>query len=99
MSDYLIALKEPALATDRPTRGDVFGNNLTLTTAFRKNLELWLGEHQLDRQVADIGEPNGFPVLSLTCTPQVAEKIASIPGVEWVVPDDNHAMRLLSREA
>lgn len=94
MSDYLIALKATSAEVDQPSRSDIFGANLSLTTTFRRNLETWLGEHHLDRQVAGIGEVNGFPVISLTCTAQVAQRIPEIPGVEWIMPDDNHAMRL-----
>lgn len=98
MGDYLITLKEPTAPARRATRSDIFGQNLSLTSSFRRDLESWLDEHQLTREVAGIGEPNGFPVLALTCTPLVAKAIAEFPGVEWIVPDNHHALRMYRQQ-
>ena len=56
MGDYLITLKEPTAPALRATRSDIFGQNLSLTSSFRRDLESWLDEHQLTREVAGIGE-------------------------------------------
>lgn len=97
MSDYLVALR-PSVGDDKGRRGraEVLNHNLSRTTSFRSTLEGWLNQHGLTAQVAGIGEPTGFPVLTLTCTSQVASAIAGLPEVESVVADDDFAMRIIS---
>jgi hypothetical protein len=89
MGNYLVSLKEADTRVAPAGRADVYGRNLSRTTSFRHDLERWLTDNQLEPQVAGIGDPSGFPLLSMTCTAQVAQAIAAFPEVEAVVADDN----------
>ena len=91
MANYVVILKEQAsLQMKTPGRKAVYERNVLHTTDFQRKLWQELDERGLRSQVAGIAEPLGFPLITLTCTPEVAQAIRSLPGVETVVQDDNN---------
>jgi len=87
MQQYLVMLREEKPLGKRPKRGDVVDQNLDLTRRFQRNLRKSLEEHGLWSQVAHMGEPMAFPLVTLSCTPEVADFVAKLPDVEEVVQD------------
>jgi hypothetical protein len=88
MEHYIIALKEAQPQPDAAPVGrrELYETGVAQSATFRRKLEQWLETEHLDSQVAHIGEPTAFSLISLTSTPKVAERIEDLPEVEYVVP-------------
>jgi hypothetical protein len=54
------------------------------TAKHREKLVAWVTEQGLSEGVAQIGEPTTFNMLSVVCTPDVAEQLTQAPGVVGV---------------
>jgi hypothetical protein len=54
---------------------------------FSRFLARWVAEKHLDNEMSAMGEVMAFPMLAITCTPGVTEKIVPLPEVDAVVPD------------
>src|SRR5262249_35620223 len=59
------------------------------------HLGRWLDEHDMRSQVAAVGEPMGFGIVTLTSTPAVAHAIEGFPEVELVLPDSEGTVRVI----
>jgi hypothetical protein len=79
----------------RTSRGEVVNAYAAQAAAFFQRLRAALEEAGLMDQVAGFGEAGGLPVVTLTCTPEVADLIARLPGVSGVYPDDAGMLGLL----
>ncbi len=88
MANYVVTLKEQALSgVEGQGRRALFEANSARAAEFRKKLFGWLEACGLLAQVAGVGEPMGFPMITLTTTPRVAETIKEFPEVESVFED------------
>jgi hypothetical protein len=85
---YIIALEEAEPQPDAAPMGrrELYEAGVAQSAAFRRKLEEWLEAEHLSSEVAHIGEPTAFSLISLTATPEVAERIKRLPEVEYVVP-------------
>jgi len=54
---------------------------------FQENLHAWVCEKGFEDQIEYFGETLMFPILSIKCTTEVADLIATYPGVDFVRPD------------
>ena len=61
--------------------------NTDQNIAFQQKLMEWLAEKGLDDEIAGCGEPLCFPILSIRCTPKVAQAIENLPAVNFVTKD------------
>lgn len=90
MENYIVALKEDERASEEfRGRGDLYQSGVARTAAFRHRLKEWLHQEHLESEVAGIGEPTVFPLVSLITTPEVAAIIEELPEVDYVVPDSD----------
>jgi hypothetical protein len=97
MRDYIVHLKEDE---EHPVpleqgRRAIFEANVARNLAFVAHLERWLDEHDMRSQVAAVGEPMGFDIVTLTATPAVAQAIEGFPEVELVVADSEGTVRVI----
>jgi len=88
MANYVVNLEEEGPLPGERGRREVYETNLARSTRFRQELLRWLDEQGLSAQVAGVGEPLAFPLLTLTCTPTVARRIETLPGVDAVFEDN-----------
>jgi hypothetical protein len=97
MQNLIIALKEVEPQPDEAPMGqyELYKTGLTQTAAFKRELEAWLEAERLSSQVAGIGEPTAFSLISLTSTPEVAERIGRLPDVEYVVPNSGEDFSII----
>jgi hypothetical protein len=87
MFNYVVTLREEEQA---PTgRRAIYDRNLARTSTFQRGLLRTLEERGLLGELGGMGESMGFPVVTLTATPQVAQVIESLPEVESVYRDDD----------
>jgi len=85
--NYLIVLRDlPEPATERDRRS-VVREMEERTARFRRSLAEWLDKNKLQGGVSTLGEPMALPMLAITCTPAVAERIGELPEVEGVIAD------------
>lgn len=90
MADYIVLLKEEADSQAGSSgRRAIYERNQGRAAEFKRRLNEWLEEKGLQSQVTGIAEPGGFPLITLTSTPAVAEAIESFPEVESVVEDSD----------
>jgi hypothetical protein len=95
MRDYVVLLKEQEEPASPQGRAAIYQANVGRNKAFLASLERWLDEHDMRSQVAAVGELMGLEVITLTCTPAVAQAIKSFPEVELVVPDSDGSLRAI----
>ena len=69
-------------------RGAVYRAMLEDAEKSRDRLIAWLKERSLWKEVQQIGVPNAFNMLPLTCTKHVAALLPQAPDVEAVAPAD-----------
>lgn len=62
---------------------------------FVARLQAELDRRGLGRQLHAVADAGPLPVVTLTCTPEVARLIASMPEVLDVYPDDQPALELV----
>lgn len=88
MHDYVVLLKEePAKKGAAAGRREIYEHNVGRAAEFQRKLRLLLDERDMNSQVAGIAEAMGFPVVTLTGTPEVAEVIGSLPEVDSIIQD------------
>lgn len=92
MRDYIVMVYESPSDAPRGGRSEVrqaMRKRQIRLKAFIGELSLWLKHEKLSDQVAGIAPPVRIaPMVTLTCTPMVASRIADIKGVESVFADD-----------
>jgi hypothetical protein len=95
MRDYVVLLKEREAISlpQRQGRSAIFEANVSRNQAFLVKLEHWLNENNMRSQLGGVGEAMGLEIITLTCTPAVAQAIKGFAEVEVVVPDSGQAMR------
>jgi hypothetical protein len=87
MGQYVINLKAEAADAEVSGRRAIYDHYVARTSRFQEDLRRWLEKGGL---TAEIGEPMGFPIVTLTTTSAVADRIASdFPEVESVFRDDD----------
>jgi len=86
--DYLVTLRQlrDDSNVDRGRR-QVYQSGVAQTAEFLGQLHHWLKENDLCGEVSALGEPLGFPMVAITCTPRVAKLIESMPEVQSVFRD------------
>jgi hypothetical protein len=82
MVDYIIHLRSPEL--DANGRVPVFHSYVGITGAFLGKLRNWLALEGFGNQVVGMSPPQGFPMVTLTCTSFVAEMIKAAEFEEIV---------------
>ena len=88
MADYIISLKQEASEVREPAgRQEIVERGVARTAEFQRKLQQYLEMWRLEHEVAGIGEPTAFPLVTLTCTASVADRIKSLPEVEAVFQD------------
>ena len=87
MADYLVRLKESEPTAPSKQRAVLFHKGVSKTADFQNRFRTWLREQGLENKVAQIGAPMVFPVVRLTCTPEVAERLEKWGEVESVSRD------------
>ena len=85
---YVISLGPPQADETPPSRAGVVRRGTQRTEAFLTRLRQWVHDSGMDDQVSEFGEPMAFPMVTVTCTPAVAERIERLPEVEAVMPDE-----------
>lgn len=91
MHPYVINLSD-ATSQESTNRRSAVDHYTQMTGHFLRDLGAELQRKHLADQVAQIGPPSPFPVVTLTCTPAVAEIIESMAGVSEVYRDDEPSM-------
>ena len=90
MSNYVVILKkEDAKDLNALGRRGIYESNVGRTADFQRKLRQRLDEKGLSAQVAGIGEPMGFSLITLTSTPAVAREIETFPEVDEVILDND----------
>jgi hypothetical protein len=91
MENYIVALKEDEQRSESEQAGrrDFYEAGVARTAAFQCKLKEWLHEKHLESEVAGIGEPTVFPLVSLTTTPKMAACIEALPEVDYVLRDND----------
>jgi len=90
MGQYVINLKSEEGDEKVSGRRAVYEHNVGRTSRFQEKLRHWLDERGLSPEVAGIGEPMGFAIVTLTTTAAVADQIAAaFPEIESVFRDDD----------
>ncbi len=69
------------------TRQRAIDEGLNRNALFQEQLLDWLAERGLEDGISGIEEPLCFPILSMQCSPEVAEAIKTFPGVTFVNKD------------
>ncbi len=77
------------------TRRAVHDQYSAVTQTFIKHLQRELQEQELAEEVADYGEPNPFPVVTLTCSERVASVIEKMPEVLDIYRDDEPSLGIV----
>lgn len=65
------------------------------TQAFIEHLRRELEVYELAAEVGDYGEPNPFPVVTLTCSERVASVIEKMPEVLDIYRDDEPSLGIV----
>jgi hypothetical protein len=87
---YVVNLRE--ITSPKPGRRAVVEQNESLTQAFLRRLQQEVSRRHLEHEVASYGESNPFPVVTLTCSPAVAQLIAGMSEVTDVYRDDDPSL-------
>ena len=88
INNWIVMLKEDdenLSESVKPTQ--LYQAGLERTTKFQKQLESWIADKGLLLEVAEIGKPTSFPLVTIACTPAVAKMIESLPEVDAVMVD------------
>jgi hypothetical protein len=87
MGNYVVNLKPEKSPEATSGRGAIYERNAARAARFLDALRRLVDERGLSSQVAGTGEPMGFPIVTLTCTPEVARLIEGMPEVDSVYLD------------
>ncbi len=69
----------------------------SVTQTFIEHLQRELQEQELVAEVAGYGEPNPFPVITLTCSERVASVIEKMPEVLDIYRDDEPSLGIVEK--
>lgn len=87
-ANYLVLLKESDEDEDASRgRREFYEAGLARSARFWKKLKSWLEEQGIDEGQCTVGEPTVFPMLAITCTPDLVARLQSLPEVDDVVRD------------
>jgi hypothetical protein len=85
MFDYIVMLDQQP--ESYRSRREVHEGGIARSMAFRHKLAELLKRQDLCNELGGLGEPLAVPAVTLTCTPKLANLIASLPGVKSVTRD------------
>jgi hypothetical protein len=85
MFDYIVVLDQQP--ESYRSRREVYESGVARSMAFRLKLVELLKRQDLCNELGALGEPLALPAVTLTCTPKLANLIASLPGVNSVTRD------------
>jgi hypothetical protein len=85
MFDYIVMLEQQP--ESYRGRREVYEGGIARSMAFRRKLAELLKRQDLCNELGALGEPLAVPAVTLTCTPKLANLIASLPGVKSVTRD------------
>ena len=88
MHVYIVTLNDETRTSGMGRRA-LFDRGIARGTDFRRQLEERLANSGMAQPVAAIGQPSPFPIVTVTCTPDVAAFIDRMPEVESIVRDRN----------
>jgi hypothetical protein len=94
MRSYVVNLSALDFPQHTP-RAQVVSAYTAQASNFFKSLRAALDQSHLTKEVVHYGEAGGLPVVTVTCTPKVAELIRKLPGVSGVYADDAGTLGLL----
>jgi len=92
---YMIKIRESVPAGSlaasglSSTRSATIAARTTGAALFRGRLQLFLAQEGIEEQVSYISEPLIFPYLFIDACPAAAARIASLPDVLAVIPDES----------
>lgn len=94
MHQYVVNLAPPEPVSGE-SRGAVVDAYTRVAAAFVDRAREELTARGLAEQVDGFGEAFGLPTVTLTATPEVAEVLRQIPGVEDVYEDDTGSLGVI----
>lgn len=98
MATYVVLLKENEDGDEIDQgRHAVYQAAVARNAAFQERLRKFLKKEGVADQVAAIGEPTSFPLVTLQATAEVAKRIAQLPEVQDVVRDTDGIESLSTR--
>jgi hypothetical protein len=85
MVELAITLERPpATALRGLTRSEKYRALSDHSIKLRQGIIRWIGERGMSGEVARVGEPTAFNVLTMVATPRVADVLPAAPGVTHV---------------
>jgi len=90
-ANYLLIFKESGEDAEEAVKGrrEFYEAGVSRSASFRQKLSGWLEDQGIDERQCMIGKPTVFPMLSITCTPEVVKLIQSLPEIDDVVRDSD----------